>query len=137
MISTPNCASLDAYRNAVADGRISKARATVLNWMLTQGSPFSQADVCHALGTAATDFRRFGPRIRELERMDVIEKCGTKTDPDSGERVNVYHFTGREPKKLPPRLSHVALFRRLRSYLTRQVRTDEVDGLIRQIDYRL
>lgn len=109
--------SIDAYKEAIDNGSISKARATVLEAAATIGPDFSQADVCWMLGKSPTDFRRFAPRVRELELMGVFAASGTKVDPVSGQNVKTYVITGRPPLPIPKRIPVSALHRRLYDYL--------------------
>ena len=90
-----------------------------------------------ALGSSPTDFRRFGPRVHELEEQDALERYGTKTDSRSGAPVVVYRVTGRAPQPYKSKISAAKLFRKLRDYLARQPQTSEVEALTNQINRRL
>lgn len=109
--------SIEAYRTAIADGRISKARARVLECACNMPRNFSQADIVRALGKVATDFRRFAPRVRELELMGVFKAIGIKTDPNSGMPVKTYEVTGLLPIPLPKRIPNRLLFEQMLTYL--------------------
>jgi len=109
--------SIEAYYEAISDGRISKARAKVLECACKLPENFSQADVCGVLGRVPTDFRRIAPRVRELELMGVLKTTGVKTDPNSGMKVKTYKVTGDPPIKLPKRMPTAELHEKMLKFL--------------------
>lgn len=128
----PEQTSIDAYRQAIEDGTISKARANVLQAAAMLGPDFSQADVCKLLGSTPTDFRRFAPRVRELEMMGVFAASGTKVDPVSGHNVKTYVITGRPPLPIPARIPVSVLHRKLYDYL-KDDPNPEAQALVEQL----
>jgi len=118
--------SLAAYAQAISDGTISEARAKVLACACGLPTNFSQADICKQIGKSPTDFRKFGPRVRELELMGVLKHTGTKKDPVSTMSVKTYEVTGDPPRKIAKRQTTRAFKEQILRFLLSD-RTDLVE----------
>jgi hypothetical protein len=90
--------SVDCYRIIKENGLLSQRRFQVYNYLFEHG-PATQRTAIKSL----TGDQRGGSitsRFSELERLGVIETCGTVVDPDTEMRVLLWDVTNKLPIKM-------------------------------------
>ena len=92
-----NQLSVEVYREIEAEGLVSRLQLQVLKVIWESTTPLTVNEIGLRVGT--TQRTTFAPRVRELELMDVIEKCGKRRCGITKRKGYVFRMTGRRPRK--------------------------------------
>jgi len=93
--------SIQAYLESLKNGLITKRRYQVAQ-LIGQMQPVSANNLVRHTRELGFQGNQTGlnARFSELEKQDVIEKCGEVVDSVSKKRNGIYRLTLREPVKL-------------------------------------